>query len=119
MWRGDVHGVAVPELWHGSRFGGPDRLQGVQLGAVVDTAPVGARDGLVLAGQQGEVPMNVNPEELDWSYFATGHSVCPVCGAQIPVPVDAAFYDWKQGDLECRRCGADLSEWNEESSGAH
>jgi hypothetical protein len=28
-------------------------------------------------------------------------------------------HDWKQGDPECRRCGADLSEWNEESSGAH
>lgn len=21
---------------------------------------------------------------------------------------------WKDGDYECRRCGADLSEWNEE-----
>lgn len=21
---------------------------------------------------------------------------------------------WKDGDIECRRCGADLSEWNEE-----
>jgi hypothetical protein len=22
-------------------------------------------------------------------------------------------HDWKPGDFECRRCGADLSEWNE------
>jgi len=22
-------------------------------------------------------------------------------------------HDWKQGDPECRRCGADLSEWND------
>jgi hypothetical protein len=23
-------------------------------------------------------------------------------------------HDWKPGDYECRRCGADLSAWNEE-----
>ena len=23
-------------------------------------------------------------------------------------------HSWKPGDYECRRCGADLSEWNEE-----
>lgn len=36
--------------------------------------------------------MSVNPEELEWALFATGHSVCPVCGDQIPVPVEAASY---------------------------
>jgi hypothetical protein len=23
-------------------------------------------------------------------------------------------HDWTPGDAECRRCGADLNEWNEE-----
>jgi hypothetical protein len=23
-------------------------------------------------------------------------------------------HDWRAGDLECRRCGADLSHWNED-----
>lgn len=36
--------------------------------------------------------MSVNPEDLDWTLFATGHSVCPVCEQQIPVPVEAASY---------------------------
>ena len=36
--------------------------------------------------------MSVNPEELEWSEFATGHVKCPVCEEELPVPVDAAFY---------------------------
>lgn len=41
--------------------------------------------------------MSVNLEELEWSLFATGHSVCPMCGEQIPVPVEAASYVDEEG----------------------
>lgn len=27
--------------------------------------------------------------------------------------IDHPEHEWKPGDLECRRCGADLSEWDE------
>lgn len=26
-------------------------------------------------------------------------------------------HDWRPGDLECRRCSADLSSWNEDEDG--
>lgn len=31
-----------------------------------------------------------------------------VCADEYPE------HDWEPGDLECRRCGADLSDWNDQ-----
>lgn len=44
------------------------------------------------------------------------------CGVHVPSTTEDDKYvcgvtedhDWRPGDIECRRCQADLSEWNEE-----
>jgi ribosomal protein L37E len=56
----------------------------------------------------------------------TSQRVCAECGLPEDTPLhhvvsagwcqwDDEDHDWTPGDMECRRCGADLSEWNEES----
>jgi hypothetical protein len=35
-------------------------------------------------------------------------------GCEWPYPE----HEWQSGDLQCRRCGADLSEWNEDDDEA-
>lgn len=34
---------------------------------------------------------------------------------RYPDGEDAIEHDWKPGDIECRRCGVDLSTWNDEA----
>lgn len=47
---------------------------------------------------QGYVPPEQEPDDGSWE------------GCTYPYP----DHDWMPGDLECRRCQADLSEWNDE-----
>lgn len=36
------------------------------------------------------------------------------CEPEEPCVDGYPEHDWEPGDPDCRRCGADLSEWNEE-----